>query len=135
MYIHIKMTNNEHKNLNDRILALGMYPGLKCQPSCGGGAVIYCINSWGASSKIKKKRSWSERWDSDLQGVIEVHGNYLYTGGGAKCSKLIYGTYIEVEKKKHHSIYRFPFCIFTVLLFMHYKTSKLYRYVSDFIVI
>lgn len=99
MYIHIKMTNNEHKNLNDRILALGMYPGLKCQPSCGGGAVIYCINSWGASSKIKKKRSWSERWDSDLQGVIEVHGNYLYTGGGAKCSKLIYGTYIEVEKK------------------------------------
>lgn len=48
------------------------------------GAVIDCINSWGASSEIKKKRSRSERGDSDLQGVIEVHSNYLYTGGGTK---------------------------------------------------
>lgn len=48
------------------------------------GSVIDCINSWGASSEIKKKRSRSERGDSDLQGVIEVHGNYLCTGGGTK---------------------------------------------------
>lgn len=93
------------------------------------GAVIDCINSWGASSEIKKKRSRSERGDSDLQGVIEVHGNYLCTGGGTKWIKLIYETYTE-QKKKHRMISISIFYIYCN--FMHYKTGKSYRPVSVF---
>lgn len=85
------------------------------------GAVIDCINSWGASSEIKKKRSRSERGDSDLQGVIVVHSNYLYTGGGTKWSKLIYETYI---KKKHRMI---PISILYIYCnFVHYRPVSVF---------
>lgn len=87
------------------------------------GAVIDCINSWGASSEIKKKRSRSERGDSDLQGVIEVHGNYLYTGGGTKWSKLIYETYTE-QKKTHRMI---PISILYIYCnFVHYRPVSVF---------
>lgn len=35
--------------------------------SCGGGAVIDCINPWGASSKIKKRNGL------DLRGEIAIY--------------------------------------------------------------